>query len=142
MEKSGIGKMLRERRNELSLTQRQVANHVGVTEATVSRRESGDIDNMCRDKIASLAKVLRMSPLLIMGDDRVFCVQVPSISEELNLIDDYRTFSPEDKKFIFGMIKRLLPASSANVAQKKFSNSHEIKNLCIIRRTKRTKSKL
>ncbi|MBR0062511.1 MAG: helix-turn-helix domain-containing protein, partial [Selenomonadaceae bacterium] len=41
MEKSGIGKTLRERRSELSLTQRQVAIFVGVTEATVSRWESG-----------------------------------------------------------------------------------------------------
>ena len=42
VKKSGIGKKLRERRNELSLTQRQVANFVGVTEATVSRWETGD----------------------------------------------------------------------------------------------------
>ena len=128
MEKSGIGKMLRERRNELSLTQRQVANYVGVTEATVSRWESGDIDNMRRDKIASLAAVLRMSPLLIMGDDSVLYVQVPPTSEELNLIDDYRTLAPEDEKFIFGMIKRLLPASSANVEQDTFNNDGDIKN--------------
>ena len=107
MEKSGIGKKLRERRNELSLTQRQVANFVGVTEATVSRWETGDIDNMRRDKIAKLADVLRVSPLLIMGDDDFGYTQFPPTSEELNLIDDYRTLATEDKNFVTGMIKRL-----------------------------------
>ena len=65
MEKISVGKLLRDRRNELSLTQRQVANQVGVTEATVSRWESGDIDNMRRDKIAGLA-----------SDRRFFCFYV------------------------------------------------------------------
>ena len=68
MEKVSVGKLLRNRRNELSLTQRQVANQVGVTEATVSRWESGDIDNMRRDKIAGLANALGVSPLPIMGN--------------------------------------------------------------------------
>ena len=50
MTKEMSGMLLKDRRNELALTQRQVANQVGVTEATVSRWESGDIDNMRRDK--------------------------------------------------------------------------------------------
>lgn len=65
-----IGKKLREQRVKCGLTQRDVANAVGVTEATVSRWESGHIDNMRRDKIANLAKVLKVSPLFIMdGSD-------------------------------------------------------------------------
>ena len=67
MEKNNVGIELSSRRVELSLTQRQVADYVGVTEATVSRWESGKIDNMRRDKIARLANILRVSPLLIMG---------------------------------------------------------------------------
>ena len=105
--KCGIGKKLRERRNELSLTQRQVANFVGVTVATVSRWETGDIDNMRRDKIAKLADVLKLSPLLIMGDDNFSCAQFPPTSEELNLIDDCRTLATEDKNFVTSMVKRL-----------------------------------
>ena len=107
MEKSGIGQMLRARRIELTLTQRQIANFVGVTEATVSRWESGDIDNMRRDKIASLAEVLRVSPLLIMGDEKITGAHVPPTAEELKLLDGWRELGLDDKNFVWQMIKRL-----------------------------------
>ncbi|WP_303815391.1 helix-turn-helix domain-containing protein [Selenomonas ruminantium] len=58
---------LAERRKELGLTLDEVAKSVGVSKATVSRWESGEIDNMRRDRIAALAKALRVSPLTIMG---------------------------------------------------------------------------
>ena len=55
------------RRKELGLTLDEVAAFVGVNKGTVSRWESGEIDNMRRDKIAKLAEVLKVSPLFIMG---------------------------------------------------------------------------
>jgi transcriptional regulator with XRE-family HTH domain len=60
---------LKNRRLELSLTMLDIAKKVGVSEATISRWESGDIDNMKRDKIALLAQALKISPLLIVGVD-------------------------------------------------------------------------
>lgn len=65
-----VGRLIYDRRNELQITQKEVADSVGVSEATVSRWESGHIDNMRRDRIAALAKVLRISPLAIMGVDK------------------------------------------------------------------------
>lgn len=62
-----VGKVIYDRRTELGITQKEVADFVGVSEATVSRWESGHIDNMRRDRIAALAKILRISPLIIMG---------------------------------------------------------------------------
>lgn len=64
-----VGKIIFDRRTALNLTQRDVADYVGVSEATVSRWESGHIDNMRRDRIAKLAKILQISPLVIMGVD-------------------------------------------------------------------------
>ena len=55
------------RRKELGLTLDEVAAFVGVNKGTVSRWESGEIDNLRRDKIAKLAEVLKVSPLFIMG---------------------------------------------------------------------------
>lgn len=60
---------IKQRRIELGLTMADVAQSVGVSEATISRWESGDIANMKRDKIASLAKALHVSPSFIMGWD-------------------------------------------------------------------------
>lgn len=62
-----ISKKLKKRRKELSLTMLEVAQKVGVSEATVSRWESGDIANMRRDKIALLANALQVTPAYIMG---------------------------------------------------------------------------
>lgn len=62
---------LKKRREELNLSQETVADSIGVTKATVSKWEKGDIANMKRDKIALLAKVLKVSPLSILGLDDV-----------------------------------------------------------------------
>lgn len=60
---------IKQRRIELGLTMADVAQSVGVSEATISRWESGDIANMKRDKIVSLAKALHVSPSFIIGWD-------------------------------------------------------------------------
>ena len=59
-------KWLRKRKN---LTQEEVAERVGVTKATVSKWEKGDIENMKRDKIAKLSEVFEISPLELLGMD-------------------------------------------------------------------------
>lgn len=83
-----VGKLIYDSRTELGITQKEVADFVGVSEATVSRWESGHINNMRRDRIAALSKILRMSPLAIMGiDDTDLSTRLP------NMISiDARTF--------------------------------------------------
>lgn len=65
-----IGKLLKQRRLQLKLTLEEVGNAVGVGKSTVKKWEDGYIANMKRDKIASLASVLKISPALIMGLDK------------------------------------------------------------------------
>ena len=59
--------ILKSRRKELKLTMKDVAKACDVSEATVSRWESGDIGDMKRSRIAALANVLQISPSLIVG---------------------------------------------------------------------------
>ena len=55
--------MINQRRTELKLTLEQVGQAVGVGKSTVKKGEEGYISNMRRDKIALLAKVLKMNPV-------------------------------------------------------------------------------
>ena len=58
---------LKQRRLELKMTLKDVADVVGVEESTIRKWELGIISNMKRDKIELLAKALKVSPLDIMG---------------------------------------------------------------------------
>ncbi len=61
-----LGNYLSDRRKELGLTQKEIADMVGVSEGTVSRWESGSIANMRRDRINLYAKALKVRPTFIM----------------------------------------------------------------------------
>lgn len=63
MSNNEIGKKISQRRKELGLTMEEVGAAVGVGKSTVQRWESGQIQNMRRDKIATLAAVLKMNPV-------------------------------------------------------------------------------
>ena len=62
-----VKEIIRRRRLELGYSMKSLGEKVGVSEATISRWESGDIANMKRDKIKSLADALMISPNIIMG---------------------------------------------------------------------------
>lgn len=67
-----IGKLINKKRTELELTLEDVGNAVGVSKSTVKKWEDGFISNMKRDKIAELAKVLKLNPVsLITGEETV-----------------------------------------------------------------------
>lgn len=84
--------ILKSKRRELNLSQKEVAGYVGVSEATVSRWESGNIANMGRDKIALLSEILKISPSVIAGYADINDFEVPFIltKEEKELIIAYR----------------------------------------------------
>ena len=64
-----IGELIHNRRIELKLTLEEIGYAVGVSKSTVKKWEDGFISNMKRDKIASLAKVLKINPVsLITGE--------------------------------------------------------------------------
>lgn len=69
-----VKEIIKQRRIELGYSMKDLAEKVGVSEATISRWESGDIANMKRDKIKTLAQALRISPAIIMewGDVQTF----------------------------------------------------------------------
>lgn len=61
-----IGALIHHRRLELGLTLEDVAQRVGVGRSTVRKWEQGMIKNMRRDKIAALANILQLDPILFV----------------------------------------------------------------------------
>jgi transcriptional regulator with XRE-family HTH domain len=109
--------IIKNRRNELGMTMREVAEAVGVSEATISRWESGDIENMRRDKIAALASALKMSPSVIMGWEEppayYLNEETAQIAQELFdnkdmrvLFDAAKDSKPEDLRRAADILKR------------------------------------
>lgn len=60
---------IKSRRIELELTQKDIADALGVSEGTVSRWESGDINNMRRDRIFRLAQILKVPAVDLLQDE-------------------------------------------------------------------------
>lgn len=72
-----LPQMINKRRRELNLTLEEIGNIVGVSKSTVKKWESGDISNMRRDKIALLAKALKINPVsLITGEENLQSEQI------------------------------------------------------------------
>lgn len=105
-----IKDILRERREELSITMKELSVKVGVSESTISRWESGDIANMRRDKIALLSEALQISPAVIMGwDEKAFNKQSSGItSGEIEFLSRYRKLDDDDRYYLDRVINGLL----------------------------------
>lgn len=61
--------IIKSRRKQLRLTQKQLADMIGVSSPTIARYESGEITNMGRDKIYLLSKALDVPATQLMGWD-------------------------------------------------------------------------
>lgn len=86
-----IKDIIKTKRLEKKLTLLDVAKACDVSEATVSRWESGNIENMKRSRIAALAKILGISPSIIVGeqpDD--WDLELEKLNTHFNQSDNFR----------------------------------------------------
>lgn len=90
----GTKDIIKQKRIELGLTMKELANKVGVSEATISRWESGNIATMKQTKIALLAKTLGISPAVLVNGE------MPDISDT--------PLSPRDERQIAEDLERMI----------------------------------
>ena len=79
-----IGELIKSRREALHMTLDDVGRAVGVSKATVSRWESGEIHKMKRDKIDDLSNILGIDPMIFVMPHDVL------MPDEIELLNAYR----------------------------------------------------
>ena len=92
-----IGERIKQCRLENGMTLLEVAEQLGVKEATVQRYESGNIKNLKQETIGSLAIIFQVTPARLMGWEE----KEPASSEPDELdIENEKLFKslPESKK--------------------------------------------
>lgn len=65
--KEPLNVFLKNQREEIGVSQQEVANYVGVSKSAVSRWESGDIKNMGIDKLKKYSEIMKIDPLTILN---------------------------------------------------------------------------
>ncbi len=88
---SVLNERIKERRLSLGLTLLEVAEYLGVKEATAQRYESGDIKNIKHETITSLADLLKCSPAYLMGWDNQIKENYSMTDIEQTHIHKYRS---------------------------------------------------
>lgn len=97
-----IKDIIRNKRLERGYTMKQLGDKVGVSEATVSRWESGHLSTMKHTKIALLAEALGISPVLLFAPAQPAATATTAkaidFSErEILLIKKYRQLDADGK---------------------------------------------
>lgn len=104
-----VGKIIKSRREDLKLSQQEVADHVGVSKSIVSRWENGEVRNMGIDKIKSLCKILSIDPLTLINNDIEDLTKTLGYSEYPYIPNPVAAGIPESIEGIMDLPKIPLP---------------------------------
>lgn len=124
-----IKDIIRNKRLERGYTMKQLGDKVGVSEATVSRWESGHLSTMKHTKIALLAEALGISPVLLFAPAQPAATATTAkaidFSErEMLLIKKYRQLDADGQEDVEDFVnmklaKALRKAEEAMTAEEK-----------------------
>lgn len=135
-----IGYLIHSRRLELNLTLEEIGNYVGVSKSTVKKWEDGYISNMKRDKISSLSKILKISPVSLITGELEEIKNINDIelnNHEKEVITAYRS-KPEMQQ----AVDRLLGVEESKVVGQVFRAACNGKNPEYITLTDEQRKKL
>lgn len=118
MDNNEICEIMKQRREDLGLTLDDVAQQVGVNQSTVSRWESGQIEEMKRGKVEKLADALKLSPAMLMGWDDYLKLN----SEQVELILNYNKMTDSLKARLLAYSQMLIDTLSEKISDKALEN--------------------
>lgn len=102
--KKTVGERIKERREQLNLTQTQLAIKMGYSNrSAISRAESAG-DDIGANRVVKFAEALKCTPAYLMGWTENEAIQIEYSVDEKLLIDNYRKLDQETK----AMVNRLL----------------------------------
>lgn len=111
--KNTIGARIKARRNELKMSQRELAARMGYTDhTTITRIEAGKSDPP-QSRVAQFAKVLGVTPGHLMGWDQEpeeladVAAQVLLDPEALQMVTEYFTLSESDQYAVRLMVSSM-----------------------------------
>ena len=112
MKQIDIKQVIKQHRLQAGITMKELADLVGVSEATVSRWESGDIATMKHSQIAKLCNALNISPALLVPG---IAIPTPTLSQhDLDLLAAYKAAPDNAKQVVDLTLEPYMPSSSEN----------------------------
>ena len=106
-----LGQLLRQKRKQKSLTQSDVGKIIGVSTNTISKYERNIIDNMGREKIIALSKLLDIPTIVFIeavgNEDRRFEQITPKefTDEVKNLLDKTVDLTEQQKQHLISTLE-------------------------------------
>ena len=105
--------VIRIRRSELGLTLEQIAQACGVGRSIVAKWERGEVTNLKRDNLKSLADVLQVSPLVLL--EREDLPAAPPITEcEYRIIEKFRALDARGQSAVLSVLEHEYQAISGD----------------------------
>lgn len=96
-----IGQRIRQRREELNMTQEELAHKIGYKSKSSINKIEIDVQQLKQSKIKEIAEALQTTPDYIMGWTQEVKTKVkPLTDEELRILNAYRAASEDTKTTI------------------------------------------
>lgn len=104
---STLNDRIKEMRKKKGLTLLEVAEYLGVQEATVQRYESGNIKNLKHNTICKLADLFGCDPRYLMGwtEENTEAYNPAITDEEKMLLELFRRVPAERQQMVMEMIR-------------------------------------
>ena len=104
------GEIIKARRNELKLSQQQLADRVGVNIGTISRYESGKIETVSHERLQQLAKALdcTIDYLHARTDDPHESFTTEYDPQTERVMEYFKRLSPDQKTAVEAIVKTMV----------------------------------